>query len=67
MTRSSFRSDSFSRVMSIGIVALAASASAAIAGFFGYDYLEDAAIALSMFAGVLLLVVLAKGESAETQ
>jgi len=53
--------------MSIGIVALAASASAAIAGFFGYDYLEDAAIALSMFAGVLLLVVLAKGESAETQ
>ena len=65
MTRWSFRFDASSRAVTIGGVALAASACAAIAGVFGANFVADAAIALSVFAGIVLLVVLAKGERKE--
>ncbi len=67
MTRLSFRFDASSRAVTIGAVALAASACAAIARVAGYNLVEDAAIALSVIAGVLLLVVLAKGDRKETK
>src|SRR5512146_686654 len=67
MTRLSFRFDASSRAVTIGAVALAASACAAMARVAGYNLVEDAAIAASVIAGVLLLVVLAKGERKETQ
>ena len=57
MTRLSFRSDASSRAVTIGAVALAASACAAIARAAGYNLAEDAAIGLSVIAGVFLLVV----------
>jgi len=66
MTRLSFRFDASSRAVTIGAVALAASACAAIARVAGYNLVEDAAIALSVVAGVFLLVVLAKGDRKET-
>ncbi len=67
MTRWSFRFDAVSRVATIGAIALAASACAAIARVFGYNFVEDAALASSMIAGVCLLVVMARGERKETK
>jgi len=52
--------------VTIGGVALAASACAAIARIFGANFVGDAAIALTVFAGIVPLVVLAKGERKDT-
>ena len=62
MMRWSFRFDASSRAVTLGAVALAASACAAVARVSGYGLVEDGAIALSVIAGVTLLVVLARGE-----
>jgi methyl-accepting chemotaxis protein len=62
MKRSFFRSDLRRGVIAVGSAALVISASAAIAGFFGYNYLEHAAIGLSTVTCGLLLFVLATYE-----
>ena len=62
MMRWSFRFDASARAVTLGAVALAASAGAAVARVSGYGLVEDGAIALSVIAGVALLVVLARGE-----
>ncbi len=67
MMRWSFRFDASSRAVTVGTVALAASACAAIARIFGYNFVADVAIAISVIAGIVLLVVLAKGERKETK
>ena len=66
MKRLSFRFDASSRVVTLGAVALAASACAAMARMIGVGLAEDVAIASSVTAGVLLLVFLAKGSREET-
>ena len=67
MTRWSFRCGVSSRAVTIGAVTLAASGCAAIARIFGYNFVADVAIAISVIAGIVLLVVLAKGERKETK
>jgi hypothetical protein len=53
--------------VTIGAVTLAVSACPAIARICGYNFVADVAIAISVIAGVVLLVVLAKGERKETK
>ena len=56
MTRLSFRSDSFARTTTGILVALASSVCAAIAGFMGYQVLENIALVLSVVAGASVLI-----------
>jgi methyl-accepting chemotaxis protein len=67
MTRLSFRFDAVFTAKVAAAVALAASLGAAIARAAGYSLVEDAAIASSVIAGVVLLAVLAKGDRKETK
>jgi methyl-accepting chemotaxis protein len=62
MTRLSFRSDSFTRVKTGSLVALASSVGAAIAGFIGYHVIENIALALSVVAGAFVLINLKPNE-----
>jgi methyl-accepting chemotaxis protein len=65
--RLSFRSDSFSSVTVGGVVALASSAGAAIAGFIGYNVLEDIALVLSAAAVTFLLINLTRNKNVKSE
>jgi methyl-accepting chemotaxis protein len=67
MTRLSFRYDFFTRVTTGVLVALTSSVCAAIAGFIGYQVLENIALAVSVVAGAFVLINLKPNEEIRTE
>ena len=65
MTRLFSRFDAPSTAPTIAVVALAASVCATAARLLGFDYLANAALGLSVIAGLAMLVVVTKGKRNE--